>query len=55
MLLCPSACPSYRGLSLERGKPVGQCDECGEYLYEDDSYYQNGKFVLCDSCAEDFI
>ena len=53
MIFCPSACPSYRGIDPERGTPVGRCDECGSYLYEDDNVHYLGRLLLCEDCAED--
>lgn len=55
MYICPSGCPSYEGLSIERGRPVGECDECGEYIYEDGEYYENGRIFLCEDCARDCL
>ena len=49
---CPPPCPSYRGISRERGRPIGQCNECGEYVYPDSSYSDFGKIMLCAACAE---
>lgn len=53
MYICPAACPSYEGKSLERGKPVAQCEECGEYIYADDTnIIINKNFALCRFCKE---
>ncbi len=49
--ICPSACPEYKGYSVERGVPVGQCNECGEYIYEDDRAYGYGRRMYCEECG----
>ena len=49
---CPPPCPSYVGTSREYGRPIGQCDECGEYIYPNDDYCDFGKIMLCALCAE---
>ena len=53
MTFCPSACPSYRGIDPELGVPVGRCDECDRYLYEDDNVYYTEGLILCEDCAEE--
>lgn len=50
--ICPPACPSYRGERPSRGRPIGQCEECGRYLYGDDEYYFAGRAVYCEECVE---
>lgn len=48
---CPPPCPSYRGISGERGRPIGSCDECGAYIYPDEKFYEYKKITLCASCG----
>ncbi len=53
-LYCPSSCPSYEGDSPERGRPIGECAVCEDYIYEDDYYYIESGKMLCAECAEDY-
>lgn len=50
--VCPPACPSYEGLELERGRPIGRCEECGGYVYADEKFFEAGRFILCPECAD---
>ncbi len=52
MYMCPPACPSYEGISIESGKPIGSCDECGAYIYSEDIFFEKGSFLLCADCEE---
>ncbi len=52
MYICPPACPSYEGISLVNGRPIGRCDECGEYIYAEDIYFEKGRSLLCELCGE---
>ena len=49
---CPPACPSYRGQSRERGSPVGQCDECGAFVYAEDDFFQTARTIICAACGD---
>ena len=52
LFYCPPECPSYVGISPEYGRPIGRCDECGNYIYDGDFYYAEGGVTLCSECAE---
>ena len=55
LTVCHSACPGYGGYSLERGRPIAHCEECGRYIYGDgrnDFFEFNGRF-FCAECAVD--
>ena len=49
--LCPPACPSYKGVSPLKGRPIGQCEECERYIYGDDEGYFTERAVYCEECA----
>ncbi len=51
-LFCPPACPSYRGISPQRGRPIGMCIICSDYIYKEDFYYTEKGHLLCADCAE---
>jgi hypothetical protein len=52
---CLPECPRYEGISIERGKPIAYCEDCGGFIYEDDSFFELGKFCWCAECAGDLI
>ena len=52
-IFCPSGCPSYEGVSAELGRPIAECCECGDYIYKNESFYEERGEFWCANCALD--
>ena len=39
--------------SYERDRVIFRCDECGESIYEGDTYYRIGDSIICDECIRE--
>lgn len=53
--ICLPECPRYEGISLSRGRPIAECEDCGSFIYRDDVYFEWGRFCWCAECAKDEI